>query len=199
MLHNIVILLAVSSPYHMIAVMTDDGLICRRVCLVEHSRTTMLIQFHEAISYAVGKVGIECFEPILMASCAGNHESRCVCKKLPHSWVLTAFQQCRTPVHKKRKAPSCFACLQPGHRRDTLARLNSVHGASHEKRQLGILSHTPAHTNNKFWLVPHFFLWQLTAVLFANVTKPSPGCKGERAWGRVYTVLGYRSDCACIT
>ena len=36
----------------------------------------MLVQFHVAISYAAGKVGIECFEPIPMASCAGNHESK---------------------------------------------------------------------------------------------------------------------------
>ena len=45
--------------------------------MVKHSRsrTTMLVQFDEAISYSAGKLEIECFEHSPMASCAGNCES----------------------------------------------------------------------------------------------------------------------------
>ena len=43
---------------------------------MEHSRsrTTMRVQFDEAISYVL-KLEIECFEQILIASCADNRES----------------------------------------------------------------------------------------------------------------------------
>ena len=34
-----------------------------------------MVQFDEAISYAAGKLEIECFEQTLIASCAGNRES----------------------------------------------------------------------------------------------------------------------------
>ena len=34
-----------------------------------------MVQFDEAISYAAGKLEIECFEQTLIASCAGNCES----------------------------------------------------------------------------------------------------------------------------
>lgn len=56
---------AVSASCHMIAVMTDVVLIHRQVCVVDHSRTTMLVQFIEAISYRTGKLGLECFEQIV--------------------------------------------------------------------------------------------------------------------------------------
>ena len=53
-----------------------------------------------------------------MAICAGNRESGRVCTKLPHRFVLTAFQQCHASVYKNKIALSCFAGLQPGHRHD---------------------------------------------------------------------------------
>ena len=60
-----------SAPCHMIAVMTDDSLYIGKFALLwtrrvetEHSRsrTTMRVQFDEAISYTAGKLEIECFE-----------------------------------------------------------------------------------------------------------------------------------------
>ena len=82
MLHNHSL---VSAPCHMIAVMTDDGLTRRNVCVAmvelrwnsEHSKssTTMRVQFNEVISYAAKKLEIECFKQTPMVSCADNRES----------------------------------------------------------------------------------------------------------------------------
>ena len=41
-----------------------------------------------------------------MNSCADNRESRHVCNKHTHHWVLIAFQHCHAPVHNKRIALS---------------------------------------------------------------------------------------------
>ena len=106
MLHNHSL---VSAPCHMIAVMTDDGLTRRNVCVAmvelrwnsEHSRssTTMRVQFNEVISYAAKKLEIECFKQTPMVSCAGNRESDVFIRKsTPLS--LTAFQKCHSPFYK---------------------------------------------------------------------------------------------------
>ena len=116
-----------------------------------------------------------------MTICAGNRESWHVCTKLPHRFVLTAFQQCCISVYNKNRiALSCFACphtcLQPGHRHDCTPIVHHV-----KLNQLTWRFVTC--TNAAIWLVPHFFLRQLAIVLIANVTRSSPARKRERGLG----------------
>ena len=70
---------AVSTLCQMVMVMTNDGLIHKKVyvAVVEHSRSraTMQVQFDKAIPYAAEKLEIECFEQLPTASCTGNRES----------------------------------------------------------------------------------------------------------------------------
>ena len=78
MLHN---QSAVSAPCHMIAVMVDDGLICRKVCVAvdlwwRRNTTDLEPQggFSSMRRYLM-QLEIECFGQTLIASCAGNRES----------------------------------------------------------------------------------------------------------------------------
>ena len=132
MLHNHSL---VSAPCHMIAVMTDDGLTRRNVCVAmvelrwnsEHSKssTTMRVQFNEVISYAAKKLEIECFKQTPMVSCAGNRESDVFIRKsTPLS--LTAFQKCHSPFYKH----SCVLAWPQTRHLYMRGWSCSVHGAS---------------------------------------------------------------------
>ena len=87
------------------------------------------------------------------------------------------LQQCHALVYYKRIALLIFACLQPVHRRNTSifrAWSSSVHGASLANMMF-------CHMHKWCNLIgAALFLQQLTTVLIANLTSPSPTCKRGR-------------------
>ena len=135
-----------------------------------------MVQFNETISYAAGKLEIECFEQTLIASCESNCESDLLVTNFHIAEFWQPFQQCRALVHYKR-IELVFRLSPAWHRHDTcmfMAWLSS--------RAQSIVHHLPTwcfvtFTNGAIWLVPHFFLRQLTMVLIINVTRPSPARK----------------------
>ena len=134
MLHNHI---SVSVPCHMIAVMKDDGLICRssqqlRATVASRSMAESPCRFSSIRRYLTQQESwVQCFQQTNQRlSVPGNHESGHVCTKLPRRFVLTAFEQCRASVYKNRwpSRVSLVLTLVPGLVTDN-------HSASHETKR----------------------------------------------------------------